>query len=325
MLPNDPVFEIENEEQFRALALTTFHHQYEHNPVYREFADLQKVEPELVKTPEEIPFLPIRLFKTREVICGTYPPHAVFLSSGTTGMVRSRHPVADLDLYRRSFVNGFRRFYGDPAHIQFLALTPPPDQAPDSSLVFMINGLMDLSASPENGFFLTNHTGLRTRLQQKRQAGKRIMLIGLTWALLDFIKDYPGDYSPLIVVETGGMKGRRGEMIREELHQTLRRGFGVDTIHSEYGMTELLSQAWSHADGLFSTPPWMKVMIRDASDPLAWAPVGSTGGISIIDLANRHSCSFIATEDLGRMHPDGRFEVLGRFDAADLRGCSLMI
>lgn len=325
MLPNEPVFEIENEEQFRALALKTFHYQYEHNQVYREYADLQHVRPDEVKTPEEIPFLPIRLFKTRDVICGTYPPHGIFLSSGTTGMTRSRHLVADLDLYRRSFVSGFHRFFGDPANMQFLALSPPPDQAPDSSLVFMINGLMDLSASPENGFFLTNHSGLHTRLQQKRQAGKRIMLIGLTWALLDFIRDHPGDYSPLIVVETGGMKGRRGEMVREELHALLCRGFGVETIHSEYGMTELLSQAWSHADGLFATPPWMKVMIRDASDPLAWAPAGTTGGISIIDLANRHSCSFIATEDLGKMHPDGRFEVLGRFDAADLRGCSLML
>jgi hypothetical protein len=240
-------------------------------------------------------------------------------------MTRSRHLVADLDLYRRSFVNGFRKFYGDPADIQFLALTPPPDQAPDSSLVFMINGLMDLSDSPENGFFLTNHSGLRTRLLQKRATRKRIMLIGLSYALLDFIADYPGDYSPLIVVETGGMKGRRNEMVREELHETLCRGFGVTSIHSEYGMTELLSQAWSSGNGLFSTPPWMKVLIRDASDPLSWAKPGATGGINVIDLANRHSCSFIATEDLGRMHPDGKFEVIGRFDAADLRGCSLMV
>ena len=325
MTPTDQIFDITNNSQFIALALETFLHQYKENSIYREFVDLRRIRPAEVRRIEDIPFLPIEFFKSHEVICGTYPPQGVFISSGTTGLARSQHMVSDLGLYRRSFTNGFRYFYGDPADVQFLALTPTPDQAPDSSLVYMIKNLMDLSSSPENGFFLASHSGLKARLIQKRAPGKKIMLIGLTYALLDFIAKYPGNYAPLIVVETGGMKGRRVEMVREELHEQLRAGLGVTDIHSEYGMTELLSQAWASSKGLFKSPPWMKVIIRDLNDPLGWVGPGVTGGINIVDLANRNSCSFIATQDLGRMHPDGRFEVLGRFDAAELRGCSLMV
>jgi hypothetical protein len=325
MSPTDQIFDIPSNSQFNVLVMETFLHQYAQNPIYREFVDLRRIRPAEVTRIEDIPFLPIEFFKSHEVICGTYPPQGVFMSSGTTGMTRSQHLVSDLGLYRRSFVNGFRRFYGDPADVQFLALTPTPDQASNSSLVYMIKNLMDLSNSPENGFFLASHSGLKARLIQKRAPGKKIMLIGLTYALLDFIAKYPGSYAPLIVVETGGMKGRGMEMVREELHEQLCRGFGVDQIHSEYGMTELLSQAWSASKGLFTSPPWMKVLIRDLNDPLGWVDSGVTGGINIIDLANRNSCSFIATQDLGRMHPDGRFEVLGRFDAAELRGCNMMI
>jgi hypothetical protein len=233
--------------------------------------------------------------------------------------------VNDLSVYRHSFIKGFELCYGNPAEIQFLALMPTPEQAPDSSLVYMIQKLMDLSLSPENGYFLASHSGLNARLRQRRAKGKKMILIGLTYALLDFATKYPDDYSPLIVIETGGMKGQRKEMTREDLHSTLCPAFGVEQIHSEYGMTELLSQAWSQSDGLFTTPPWMKVMIRDVNDPLSYIGHGETGGINIIDLANENSCSFIATEDLGRMHYNGQFEVLGRFDASDARGCSLML
>ena len=325
MQPTDKIFDITNEEQSSVIALETFHHQYQHNAVYMEFVNARRIRPEEVRRVEDIPFIPIEFFKSREIICGNLPPQGIFRSSGTTGMERGRHMVYDLGLYRKSFVNGFRRLYGDPADVQFLALLPTPDQAPESSLVYMVRTLMDLSSSPENGFFLASHSGLKARLTQKRASGKKIMLIGLAYALLDFVAKYPGNYAPLMVVETGGMKGQRREMVREELHEQLCQGFGVEHIHSEYGMTELLSQAWSVGKGLFSAPPWMKVMIRDINDPLSWSTPGSTGGISIIDLANYHSCSFIATQDLGRMHPNGQFEVLGRFDAAEARGCSLMI
>jgi hypothetical protein len=325
MQPHENIFNITSNAQFTETALDTFRHQYQQNSVYREFADLRKVRPGEVRRIEDIPFLPIEFFKTRDVLCGNSPTQGVFLSSGTTGTERSRHLVSDLGLYRKSFAAGFRRLYGDPADIQFLAMLPTPEQAPQSSLVYMIRNLMDLSNSPENGYFLTSHSGLKARLTQKRATGKQIMLIGLAYALLDFASNYSGKYAPLMVVETGGMKGQKNEMVREQLHEQLCRGLGVDKIHSEYGMTELLSQAWSVGLGLFSTPPWMKVMIRDINDPFSWTAPNVTGGINIIDLANYHSCSFIATQDLGRMHPDGFFEVLGRYNQAEARGCSLMI
>ncbi len=319
------MFAIASEQEFNLFALEVFRNQYDQNEVYREFVDARRINVKHVGSIREIPFLPIEFFKTREVVCGNVPPQAVFRSSGTTGMVRSRHLVTDLALYRHSFVKGFKRFYGDPEDVQFLALTPTPEQAPDSSLVYMIQQLMDLSSSPENGFFLANHSGLHARLRQRRARGKKTVLIGLTYALLDFANNYPGGYLPVIVIETGGMKGKRHEIMREELHSILCPAFGVEHIHSEYGMTELLSQAWSQGDGRFSTPPWMKILIRDTNDPLAYLGPGVSGAINIIDLANQDSCSFIATEDLGKLHPDGQFEVLGRFDAADARGCNLMV
>ena len=319
------MFEIASEQEFNTFALEVFRNQYNQNEVYHDFVDARRINVKQVGSIREIPFLPIEFFKTRDVVCGNVPPQAIFRSSGTTGMVRSRHLVTDLALYRHSCVKGFKRFYGDPADVQFLALTPTPEQAPDSSLVYMIQQLMDLSSSPENGFFLANHSGLHARLRQRRARGKKTVLIGLTYALLDFAANYPGDYVPVVVIETGGMKGKRHEIMREELHSILCPAFGVDQIHSEYGMTELLSQAWSQGDGRFSTPPWMKILIRDTRDPLAYVGPGLTGAINIIDLANQDSCSFIATEDLGKLHPDGQFEVLGRFDAAESRGCNLLI
>jgi hypothetical protein len=321
----EKIFEIATEQQFSAYALELFRYQYAQNKVYREFVDARNIHVDKVVRVEEIPFLPIEFFKTHDVVCGNTPSQAVFRSSGTTGMIRSRHMVTDLGVYRRSFIKGFERCYGDPQDVQFLALTPTPEQAPDSSLVYMIQKLMDLSSSPENGFFLASHSGLSARLRQRRARNKKVVLIGLTYALVDFATNYPGDYTPLIVIETGGMKGHRTEITREELHSVLCPAFGVEQIHSEYGMTELLSQAWSQGDGRFHTPPWMKVMIRDTNDPLSFVGPGETGGINIIDLANQDSCSFIATQDLGRLHYDGQFEVLGRFEASEARGCSLLI
>ncbi len=318
----DNIFGISSEEDFSACALEVFRFQYEYNEVYRRFVDARAIAPANVRRPEEIPFLPIEIFKTHEVMCGTAPPQAIFRSSGTTSENRSHHPVSDLGIYRRSFIKGFERCYGPVANVQFLALTPTPEQAPDSSLVYMISKLMDLSDSPENGFFLASFSGLRARLMQQRARNRKVVLIGLTYALLEFAERYPGDYSPLAVIETGGMKGRRQEVTREKLHAALGPALGVEQVHSEYGMTELLSQAWSLGEGRFSTPPWMKVLIRDPNDPLEWMAPGETGGISIIDLANINSCSFIATQDLGRMHLDGMFEVLGRFQGSDVRGCS---
>jgi len=323
-IPSSP-FLIGSEEEFRTKALSVFHFQYETNPVYREYADLCKVVPGSVKEITDIPFLPIGFFKTHDIICGKRPPHRIFRSSGTTGMVQSRHLVTDLNLYRTSLEKGFEWFYGSPDKYQFLALTPTPEQNRDSSLVFMLQRLMDLSQSAESGYFLTGFTGLHARLSQAHSTGRKVFLIGLTYALLDFAEQYPGAYGNMVVMETGGMKGKRKEMTREELHAFLCPAFRVEKIHSEYSMTELLSQAYSPGDGLFRSPPWMRILIRDANDPYTLIGPGRTGGINIIDLANLNSCAFIATQDLGKLHPDGRFEVLGRFNDSDARGCSLKL
>jgi hypothetical protein len=248
----------------------------------------------------------------------------IFLSSGTTGAERSRHLVPDPALYHESFLSGFSHFYGSPSNFRFLSLTPAPEQNPSSSLIRMIGGLMEESGGNDHGYFLNDLPGLHRALREPVSAGKTNFLIGLTHALLDFSEQFPGSYPETIIVETGGMKGRRAEMIREELHERLCMAFGTPVIHSEYGMTELFSQAWSKGLGIFHPVPWMKVMIREITDPLSYREHGKTGGICILDLANRYSCPFIATQDLGRVFEDGSFEVLGRFDASDIRGCSLM-
>jgi len=325
MHPAEEIFKIRTASEFTTIECKSFKYQHALNPVYRAFCDALGTKAGEVSSPEAIPFLPIEFFKTHEVSCEKFTPQAVFLSSGTTGMTRSRRLVADLETYRRSLFLGFERYFGEISGYQFLALTPSPSEAPHSSLVWMIRELMERSGERGNGFFLHDHEGLRARLREPLPAGKKRMLIGLAYALLDFAGAFPGRYHDLIVVETGGMKGNRPEMIREELHSLLCPAFGVDRIHSEYGMTELLSQAWSLGDGLFTTPPWMQVLIREVNDPLSYARPGETGGINIIDLACRDACCFIATQDLGRIHPDGHFEVLGRFDNSEARGCSLMM
>jgi hypothetical protein len=240
-------------------------------------------------------------------------------------MAQSRHPVSDISIYEKSFRRTFELFYGDIEKNTILALLPSYSEREGSSLIYMVDDLIERSRNPSSGYFLYNHNDLYKTLSDLNEKKAPTILIGVTYALLDFAEKYKLDFPELIVMETGGMKGRRGELIREELHEILRKGFGISAIHSEYGMTELLSQAYSFGNGIFSCPPWMRVLIRDTNDPLTILEDNKTGGINIIDLANINSCSFIATQDLGKRFSDGSFEVLGRFDNSDIRGCNLLV
>lgn len=307
------------------MALSIFKHQAEHCAVYRSYIHHLNIIPANVSRLKDIPYLPISFFKTHEVLSSTALPEIVFSSSGTTGMVQSKHLVTDLSIYEDSFNNAFEQFYGKIADTCLLALLPSYLERDGSSLIYMVDALLKQSNHPESGYFLHNHEDLYRKLQKLQMLGQKTILIGVTYALLDFIEQYKLNFPELIVMETGGMKGKRKEMVREELHNLLQAGFGVNAIHSEYGMTELLSQAYSFGEGVFHCPAWMKIILRDTNDPLSLIQGRQTGGINIIDLANINSCSFIATQDLGRVFPDGSFEVLGRFDNADIRGCNLLV
>jgi hypothetical protein len=310
---------------FDELALEIFRFQYRGNEIYRRYSDALGVNPEKVIRVSQIPFLPVSFFKTHPVVSVPASPEKVFFSSGTTGTERSRHFVTDLSVYDESLVKGFEGVYGSLAGYNVFALTPDPGQNPDSSLIYMISKWMLQSGSSVSGFYLDRKEMLSGLLGKKDTAGKQTLLIGLTYALNDFAEEFPMELPGAVIMETGGMKGKRKEMIREELQAFLSERFGCLHIHSEYGMTELLSQAYAKEKGRFSSPPWMRVLIRDTNDPLSLLPEGKTGGISIIDLANYNSCSFLALQDLGKMNADGTFEVLGRFDYSDLRGCNLMV
>ncbi len=310
--------------EFSSLALEVFRFQYQQNLTYRTFCQHLGLAPTHVDAPNTIPFLPIQFFKTHRVSTGEFTPEIIFTSSGTTGQIPSKHFVADKALYQRSFFQTFQQFYGRPEEYCILALLPSYLEREGSSLVYMVDALIEASGHPESGFYLHEHELLAEKLQRLDSNGTPILLIGVSFALLDLIQKHSFQLKNTLVMETGGMKGRRREMIREELHRKLSNGFGVPHIHSEYGMTELLSQAYSTGGGRFQCPPWMKVLIRDPEDPLSLLPPGKTGGVNIIDLANMNSCSFIATQDLGKLFPDGSFEILGRFDHSDLRGCNLM-
>lgn len=305
--------------------METFAFQAHHCAVYREYLSLINVEPQAVERPENIPFLPIEFFKSHRVTSRSDVPQIVFSSSGTTGSVQSKHYVADVALYEQSFRTAFEQCYGTPADTAIIALLPAYSERTGSSLIYMVDELIRQSNHPRSGYFLYNHDELHHVLLALKDQCTKTLLIGVTYALLDFVENHPIDFPGLIVMETGGMKGRRREMIREELHEQLCQGFNVAHIHSEYGMTELLSQAYAKGNGLFHCPPWMQVHIRDTNDPFEMLPMGRTGGINIIDLANIHSCAFIATQDLGKKHSDGNFEVLGRFDQSDIRGCNLLV
>lgn len=319
------IFENHSEDSFLELALEIFHYQFANNPFYKAFVEGCKVDLENVKTLSEIPFLPVELFKSNEIKSGDFQPQAIFTSSGTTGMVSSRHFIKDLELYEESFMRAFIHFYGDPNDFVFLALLPSYMERTGSSLIYMMEKLISESADLRSGFFLNEFDKLKDLLTQLKSEHKKVVLVGVTYALLDFVETHSINFPELIVMETGGMKGKRKEMIRAEVHEILKPAFGVKTIHSEYGMTELLSQAYSKGEGVFETPPWMKILVREMNDPLQISKMGMSGAVNIIDLANLDSCSFIATQDLGKLHSDKTFEIIGRFDYSDIRGCNLMV
>ncbi|MFI5149037.1 MAG: acyl transferase [Bacteroidia bacterium] len=319
-----PIDIINLPEGFEATCLQVFRHQVRYNKVYRAFVEGLRVDVSEINSSVKIPFLPVEFFKSDLIISEGLTPEITFLSSGTKGL-QSKHPVSDLSIYKESFQECFRRFYGPEKGYCMLALLPSYLEREGSSLVYMLDTLIKESHHPLSGFYLHNRADLYEVIQKLEADSQRSILIGVTYALLDFAEEFPMKMKHTLVMETGGMKGQRKEMVREELHAYLCSRLGLAVIHSEYGMTELLSQAYSQGDGRFRCPPWMKVLIRDPNDPLSPGREGKTGGINIIDLANINSCSFIATQDLGKINPDGTFEVLGRFDNSDLRGCNLLI
>ena len=320
------IFKVKDSKTFRATALEVFYYQARHTPVYRDYLKTLDISPSSIRKPEQIPFLPIEFFKSHEVRIGWKQAEVVFESSGTTGTTPSRHHVADSSLYRESFLRSFYGFYGSPEDLCILALLPSYLERKSSSLVYMMDHLIKWSKHPDSAFYLDKLEDLASVLDRRNKDENPTLLVGVSFALLDLSEKHPrklGDH--IALMETGGMKGRREELVRGELHARLNQAFGKNYIHSEYGMTELLSQAYSKGEGIFRCPPWMKVLVRDPNDPLSLVPHGQSGGLNIIDLANLNSCSFIATADLGKAHEDGSFEVLGRFDHSDLRGCNLLI
>ncbi len=344
------IFAQHTAEDFNNLCLEVFQFQYAHNPVYRQFVDTLSVNPALIDHYVQIPFLPISFFKSHEVRCHCHEPELIFESSKTTGMTSSRHYVERAELYKTSFLRCFEQFYGSPKDYVFLALLPNYLEQQHSSLVYMVSELIAQSENSKSGFFLHNFEDLDAAI--RKNSHKKIFLIGVSYALLDFAEQYSyntfsypsflhrqesphnGYEAPayagmtenvdMIVMETGGMKGRRKELLRSEMHEILTQAFGVEHIHSEYGMAELLSQAYSQSYGNFSCAPWQKILVRDMYDPFSYMPYAKLGGINVIDLANLYSCSFIETKDVGRVYENGSFTVEGRFDASEIRGCNLM-
>ena len=325
MITTSDLFSIANKKQFEKIALKVFRFQYDNNGVYREFCQLLKIEKQQVKSIAQIPFLPIQSFKSHLVLSSTDGIQETFTSSGTTGINTSKHHVTDRSIYEESYRKGFSQFYGNIQDYVVLALLPSYLERDGSSLIYMANDLIKLSKNKDSGFYLNQYDELSQKLIDLDNSGKNVLLIGVTYALLDLIECQKFQLKNTIIMETGGMKGKRKEMIREELHEILCNGFGVPTIHSEYGMTELLSQAYSLGNGLFECPPWMQILVREPEDALSYVKNTKTGGLNVIDLANINSCSFIATQDLGKKNPNDSFEVLGRFDNSDIRGCNLMV
>lgn len=325
MIPSQDIFTISSAKQFEKIALKVFRYQHENNAIYREFCDLLKTDKGAVKSLEQIPFLPIQFFKSQEILSSSEPVQKTFTSSGTTGIITSKHLITDVTLYEQSYRNAFSEFYGNIEDYAVLALLPSYLERSGSSLIYMVQDLIELSTNENSGFYLHNYDELISKLLELDAAGQNVILIGVTYALLDLIEERKFQLKNTIIMETGGMKGKRKEIIREELHTILCEGFGVSSIHSEYGMTELLSQAYSLGNGIFECPSWMNILIRDPEDALTYVSNGKTGGINVIDLANINSCSFIATQDLGKKYPNNSFEVLGRFDNSDIRGCNLMV
>ncbi len=313
---------------FDKVCLKVFRFQYEQNPIYKKYVDALKIDASKVSKPSEIPFLPIRFFKTHNIVTMAFEPEVIFESSGTTETINSRHYVKKKGIYEQSFLAAFEHFYGKPEEWCVLGLLPSYLERKHSSLVYMVEELVQRSSHEKSGFYLYDFEKLNETLHTLEEAGQKTLLIGVTFALLDFAEQHQQLLKHTVVMETGGMKGRRREMIRQEVHDVLKTAFSLNEVHSEYGMTELLSQAYSEGNGLFQTPQWMRVVLRDEEDPLTIKANTGTGSIrgliNVIDLANIYSCSFIATDDLGVLHGDRHFEVTGRMDNSDLRGCSLL-
>lgn len=325
MISTQNIFTISTQKQFEKIALKVFRFQYDNNLVYQQFCNFLKKDKTNVKSLTEIPFLPIQFFKSHDVLSSAETIQETFTSSGTTGMQTSKHLVTDISFYEQSYRLGFSAFYGNIEDYCVLALLPSYLEREGSSLIYMVDDLIKSSNHKDSGFYLNNYDALIAKLIELDYSGQNVILIGVTYALLDLVEQQNFQLKNTIIMETGGMKGKRKEMIREELHSILCTGFGVSKIHSEYGMTELLSQAYSLGDGVFECVPWMQILIRDTEDALTYLPDGKTGGINVIDLANSNSCSFISTQDLGKKNPNHSFEVLGRFDHSDIRGCNLMV
>ncbi|MDO4228828.1 MAG: acyl transferase [Capnocytophaga sp.] len=327
MTLEERIFSIKTETDFQSVAMEVFYYQFRYNKVYNDFCVYLKKKTNNVRSVNDIPFLPIEFFKTKKIYCESDNQSVaqIFTSSGTTGMSFSQHLVKNISVYETSFRKGFDFFYGKTSEYVILALLPSYLERTGSSLIYMVEDLIRQTNNPNSGFYLYDLDKLARILHQLDTNGQKVLLLGVSFALLDLVEKYQFSLKNTIVMETGGMKGKRKELIREELHQILCEGFGVSQIHSEYGMTELLSQGYSSGNGIFRTVPWLKILIRDTNDALSLLPNGKSGGINVIDLANLHSCSFIATQDLGKCYEDGSFEVLGRFDNADIRGCNLLV
>lgn len=321
----EKIFDVSNESQFNELALEIFQFQFTNNPIYRTWCENLKRTPANVKTLNEVPFLPVEFFKNFSIKSWQGDPIITFSSSGTTGQITSQHHVGDTYIYEQSLMKGFQLKYGKPSDWIIIGLLPAYLERPGSSLVYMTEILIRESGQKESGFYLNNYEELAQLLKRLKEENSKVWLIGVSFALLDMAEKQPEAWGNLVVVETGGMKGRRKEMIRTDLHETIRSNWQIPRLHSEYGMTELFSQGWMSDSGRFHTPPWMKVMIRETDDPFSYAENGKTGGINVVDLANLDSCAFISTSDLGKKFDDETFDVLGRFDHSDVRGCNLMI
>ena len=318
----ESIFQINSTDKFNELSLEIFRYQAENCEPYKRYLSHIGCNVNGVKSVKEIPFLPIEFFKSERIIC-TQQEEITFLSSGTTGSVQSKHLVSDVKVYEQSYLKGFEHFYGSIKDYVVLALLPAYAERKGSSLIYMVDDLIRKSENAASGYYLYNHEELHQKLEVLKN--EKVLLIGVSFALLDFVEKHQVNLPNLIVMETGGMKGRREELTRDELHIELTKGFGVEKIHSEYGMTELLSQAYSRGNGIFETSNWMKILIRDVNDPFYYLPENKSGGINIIDLANVNSCSFLATQDLGRIKPSGNFQVIGRYDNSDVRGCNLLV
>ena len=321
----EEIFRIRNSEEFTEKALDIFRMQAEKISIYKDFIAYLKVSPSSIRTLEEIPFLPVELFKSHTIIHDDYLPHLTFESSGTSGTKISRHHIASSGIYDKSLLACFEYFYGNPGDYCILALLPSYQERNSSSLIYMVKLLIEKTKCKHSGFYQHNYEQLIKNASQLVKGKKKVILIGVSFALLEMAEKYKTDLSGIIIMETGGMKGRRKEIVREELHQVIKKSFNVENVHSEYGMTELLSQAYSTGDGIFHTPPWMKISIRDPYDPKTSLKDGNTGTVNVIDLANIYSCSFVATSDLGRLIPGNGFEIQGRKDNSDIRGCNLLV